>query len=81
MKEIILEDPWQEAEDDMWRWTVSPENAPDKPEYVELTYEKGDIIAVNGKSLSPAKVMEELNQLAGAHGVGSSILLKIVLLE
>ena len=66
----ILEDPWQEAEDDMWRWTESPENAPDKPEYVELTYEKGDIIAVNGKSLSPAKVMEELNQLAGAHGVG-----------
>ena len=65
-----LEDPWQEAEDDMWRWTISPENAPDKPEYVELTYEKGDIIAVNGKSLSPAKVMEELNQLAGAHGVG-----------
>jgi argininosuccinate synthase len=54
----------------MWRWTESPENAPDKPEYVELTYEKGDIIAVNGKSLSPAKVMEELNQLAGAHGVG-----------
>jgi argininosuccinate synthase len=65
-----LEDPWQEAEDDMWRWTISPENAPDKPEYVELTYEKGDIIAVNGKSLSPAKVMEELNHLAGAHGVG-----------
>jgi argininosuccinate synthase len=65
-----LEDPWQEAEDDMWRWTESPENAPDKPEYIELTYEKGDIIAVNGKSLSPAKVMEELNQLAGAHGVG-----------
>ena len=54
----------------MWRWTVSPENAPDKPEYVELTYEKGDIIAVNGKSMSPAKVMEELNQLAGAHGIG-----------
>ena len=54
----------------MWRWTISPENAPDKPEYVELTYEKGDIIAVNGKSMSPAKVMEKLNQLAGAHGVG-----------
>ena len=66
----ILEDPWVEPEDDMWRWTISPENAPDKPEYVELTYEKGDIIAVNGKSLSPSKVMEELNQLAGAHGVG-----------
>ena len=66
----ILEDPWQEAEEDMWRWTVSPEDAPDKPEYVELTYEKGDITAVNGKTLSPAKVMEELNELAGSHGIG-----------
>ena len=45
----ILEDPWQEAEDDMWRWTVSPEDAPDKPEYLELTYEKGDITAVEWK--------------------------------
>ena len=54
----------------MWRWTVSPEDAPDKPEYVELTYEKGDITAVNGKTLSPAKVMEELNELAGSHGIG-----------
>ena len=66
----ILEDPWQEAEDDMWRWTVSPENAPDKAEYVELSYEKGDIVAINGKMMSPAKVMEKLNELAGSHGIG-----------
>ena len=66
----ILEDPWQEAEEDMWRWTVSPENAPDRPEYVELSYEKGDIVAINGKMMSPAMVMEKLNELAGAHGIG-----------
>ena len=66
----ILEDPWQEAEDDMWRWTVSPEDAPDKPEYLELTYEKGDITAVNGKTMSPAKIMEVLNEIAGRHGIG-----------
>jgi argininosuccinate synthase len=54
----------------MWRWTVSPEDAPDKPEYVELTYEKGDITAVNGKTMSPAKVMEALNEIAGRHGIG-----------
>ena len=66
----ILEDPWQEAENDMWRWTVSPEDAPDKPEYLELTYEKGDITAVNGKTMSPAKVMEALNEIAGRHGIG-----------
>jgi len=66
----ILEDPWQEAEDDMWRWTVSPEEAPDKAEYVEITYEKGDIVAINGKTKTPAEVMEDLNSLAGANGVG-----------
>ncbi|WXU00035.1 MAG: Argininosuccinate synthase [Catillopecten margaritatus gill symbiont] len=66
----ILEDPWVEPEDDMWRWTVSPENAPDKAEYVELTYEKGDIIAINGTAMSPATVMEDLNERAGAHGIG-----------
>ena len=66
----ILEDPWQEPEDDMWRWTVSPENAPDQAEYVELTYEKGDIVAINGEAMSPATVMEELNKRAGAHGIG-----------
>ncbi len=66
----ILEDPWAEPEDDMWRWTVSPENAPDKAEYVELTFKTGDIVAINGEAMSPATVMEDLNQRAGAHGIG-----------
>ncbi len=66
----ILEDPWAEAEEDMWRWSVAPEAAPDKPEYVELTYKKGDIVAVNGEAMSPATVMETLNKLGGAHGIG-----------
>jgi argininosuccinate synthase len=65
-----LEDPAVEAEEDMWRWTVSPEKAPDKAEYVELEYESGDIVAVNGKRLSPAAVLTELNRLGGKHGVG-----------
>lgn len=66
----ILEDPWTEPEPDMWRWTCSPEQAPDKAEYVELTYEKGDIVAINGEKMSPATVMEDLNKRAGAHGIG-----------
>ena len=66
----ILEDPWQEAEDNMWRWTVSPEKAPDKAEYVEITYENGDIVAINGETKTPAEVMEDLNSRAGANGVG-----------
>jgi argininosuccinate synthase len=66
----ILEDPWTEPEDDMWRWTVSPENAPDKAEYIEISYDKGDIVAIDGESMSPATVMEVLNRRAGAHGIG-----------
>jgi argininosuccinate synthase len=66
----ILEDPWNEPEDDMWRWTVSPEQAPDAPTYVELTYERGDIVAINGEAMSPATVMEYLNKVAGANGIG-----------
>jgi argininosuccinate synthase len=66
----ILEDPDFEPEEDMWRITVSPEKAPNKPEYVELEYKRGDIVAVNGKKLSPAKVLTELNRLGGKHGVG-----------
>jgi argininosuccinate synthase len=66
----LLEDPWSEPEEDMWRWTVSPENAPDKPEYIELSYQNGDIVAVNGEKLSPAAVMETLNIIAGRHGIG-----------
>ena len=66
----ILENPWVEAEDDMWRWTVSPEEAPDKSEYIEITYEKGDIVAINGEIMSPATVMEDLNRRGGANGIG-----------
>ncbi len=66
----ILEDPWNEAEDDMWRWSVSPEAAPDKPTYIELTYEKGDPVALDGKALSPATMLETLNKLGGENGVG-----------
>ena len=66
----ILEDPWNEPEDDMWRWSVSPEKAPDEPTYLELTYEQGDIVAINGEAKSPATVMEYLNEVGGANGVG-----------
>ncbi|MDT8310333.1 MAG: argininosuccinate synthase [Methylophaga sp.] len=66
----ILEDPWAEAEESMWRWSVSPENAPDKATYLELRYQKGDIVAVNGDTMSPAQVMTYLNKVAGAHGIG-----------
>ena len=65
-----LEDPSREAEDDMWRWTVAPEKAPDQAEYVELTYENGDIVAVNGQRMAAAAVLEELNRLGGKHGIG-----------
>ncbi len=66
----ILEDPSREPEEDMWRWTVSPEKAPNRAEYVELEYSKGDIVAVNGKKMSPAIVLAALNKLGGKHGVG-----------
>jgi argininosuccinate synthase len=66
----ILEDPWAEAEEDMWRWTVSPEKAPDRPTYVELTYERGDIVAIDDRHMSPAQVLETLNRLGGENGVG-----------
>ncbi len=66
----ILEDPWAEPEQQMWRWSVSPEQAPDQPTYVELTYTRGDITAIDGAPHSPAEVLEKLNQLAGDNGVG-----------
>jgi argininosuccinate synthase len=66
----VLEDPQYEPEESMWRMTVSPEKAPAKPEYVELEYRRGDIVAVNGSKLSPARVLQELNRLGGRHGVG-----------
>lgn len=66
----LLEDPWAEPEEDMWRWTVSPESAPDKPVYLELTYRQGDIVAIDDQTLSPAEILFKLNQIAGANGVG-----------
>ncbi len=65
-----LEDPWSEAEDDMWLRSVAPEQAPDKPLYLEIGYEKGDIVSIDGEALSPAQVLTRLNQAGGAHGVG-----------
>ncbi|WP_299880164.1 argininosuccinate synthase [uncultured Cocleimonas sp.] len=66
----ILENPWTEAEDDMWRWSVSPEQAPDEPTYIEIEYVKGDPVALNGEELSPATMLETLNKLGGDNGVG-----------
>ncbi|WP_339339442.1 argininosuccinate synthase [uncultured Oceanicoccus sp.] len=66
----ILEDPWAEAEDTMWRWSVSPEQAPDTPTYLELTYRGGDIVAINGEAMSPATVLAYLNKVGGANGIG-----------
>ena len=66
----ILEDPDYEPEESMWRITVSPEKAPAKPEHIELDYAKGDVVAVNGKKMTPAQVLTELNRIGGRHGVG-----------
>jgi argininosuccinate synthase len=66
----ILEDPGYEPEESMWRITVSPEKAPARPQYIELTYEKGDIVAIDGRRLTPARVLTKLNELGGRHGIG-----------
>ena len=68
----ILEDPWNEAEDDMWKWTVSPEQAPDEAQYIVLSYEKGDVVAIDGEAMTPATVLAKLNELGGKHGIGRS---------
>ena len=65
-----LENPGAEAEEAMWRWTVSPEAAPDAAEYLDVEFEHGDIVALNGKQLSPAAVLTELTRLGGKHGIG-----------
>ncbi len=65
-----LENPAAEAEESMWRWTVSPEQAPDTAEYLDVEFQHGDIIALNGKPLSPAQVLTQLNTLGGKHGIG-----------
>jgi len=66
----ILEDPMNEPEEDMWRWTVSPENAPDTPEYITITYKNGDPVAIDGKELTPAQMLTELNEYGKKHGIG-----------
>lgn len=66
----ILEDPWAEPEESMWRWSVSPEKAPDEPTYLELSYEQGDIVAINDERMTPAQVMTYLNKVAGDNGIG-----------
>jgi argininosuccinate synthase len=65
-----LEDPAAEAEESMWRWTVSPEKAPDAAEYLDIEFERGDIVALNGTPMTPAEVLRNLNTLGGKHGIG-----------
>ena len=66
----VLEDPWASAEQSMWRWSVAPEDAPDEPAVIELEYECGDIVAIDGERMSPAGVLRRLNELGGDNGVG-----------
>jgi argininosuccinate synthase len=66
----VLEDPGAEPEEDMWLWSVSPEAAPDVATYIELEYERGDIVAINGEKMSPAAVLAELNRVGGSNGIG-----------
>jgi len=72
----VLENPWAEAPEEMYVLTVAPEDAPDQPEEVEIEFEKGDAVAVNGKRLSPANLLAKLNELGGKHGIGRVDLLE-----
>jgi argininosuccinate synthase len=66
----VLEDPWAEPEEFVYSRSVAPEAAPDKPEYVEIEFRRGDAVAVDGKPLSPAQLLARLNELGGKHGIG-----------
>ena len=66
----ILEDPWNEPEEDIYTLTASPMDAPDEPERIEISFEGGDPVAVNGETLSPAALLKELNRIGGRHGIG-----------
>jgi len=66
----VLEDPWAEPPEDMFVMTVSPEKAPDRPEYVEITFQNGDPVAVDGREMTPAEILSRLNEVAGRNGVG-----------
>ena len=65
-----LEDPWNEPDESMWRWTVAPEKAPDIPSDIELTFKQGDITAIDGKVMSAAEILQTLNRVGGANGIG-----------
>jgi len=65
-----LEDPWMEPETDMWRWTVSPEEAPRTATYTEITFKQGDVVAIDGRSMTPAQVLGSLNRLGSVNGIG-----------
>ena len=66
----ILEDPWAEPEEAMWRWSVSPETAPDQAEDIVLGFKNGDPVSINGQVMSPATLLAELNTIGGRHGIG-----------
>ena len=66
----VLEDPWLSPPDDMWRWTSSPQNAPDKSEELEIEFFQGDPISINGNRMSAAKLLEQLNDIGAKHGIG-----------
>lgn len=65
-----LEDPWVQPQADMWRWTVSPQQAPDEVETLVIGYQQGDPVSLNGETLSPAEMLTKLNEIAGRHGIG-----------
>ena len=66
----VLEDPWEDYREDMFRWTVSPQDAPDKPTTIEIEFKNGDAHALNGEKLSPATMLAKLNELGGKNGIG-----------
>jgi argininosuccinate synthase len=66
----VLEDPWESYQEEMFRWSVSPEDAPDKPTYIEIEFDNGDAVAIDGEKLSPASLLTKLNELGGKNGIG-----------
>lgn len=66
----VLEDPWREPPKDLFQWTTDPENAPNEPDVVELEFERGDCVGINGERFSPCEVLRRLNQLGAKHGIG-----------
>lgn len=66
----VLEDPWTEAEEAMWRWSVSPEAAPDQPTYIDLTFRQGDVVAIDGQAMAAHEILAALNKVGGANGIG-----------